>query len=114
MEKIFEKSLTKDGFGVRLVAKFDTSITDWLAAMNSSLDISADCKVPGSSWQEVMSGGIGLAYEHFWEIAGTGVGFKISEISQTGPRTGRVKLKLKKKIGGDKSTLEEDTFSFTF
>lgn len=114
MEKIFDKQLTEDGFGVRVVAKFDTSITDWLDAINSSLDISVDCKVPGSGWQEVLSQGVGLAYEDFCEIAGTGVGFKISEISQTGPRTGKVKLKLKKKLGGKKSTLKEDTFSFTF
>lgn len=52
--------------GVRIVAKFDTSITDWLDAMNSSLDISADCKVPGSDWREVVSKGVGLAYEDFW------------------------------------------------
>lgn len=114
MEKIFDKQLTKDGFGVRLVAKFDTSIEDWLAAMSSSLHITADCKVPGSGWQEVLSKGVGLAYEDFWEIAGTGVGFKLSEVEQTGPRTGKLRLKLKQKVGGKKSTLKEDTFSFTF
>lgn len=114
MEKIFEKKLTEDGFGVRIVAKFDTSIENWLEAMNSSLDISADCKVPGSDWREVVSRGVGLSYEDFWEIAGTGVGFKLSEIEQVGPRSGRATLKLKQKLAGKKSTLKKDSFTFTF
>lgn len=113
-EQIFEKRLTEDGFGVRVVAKFDTSITNWLDAMNSSIDLSADCKVPGSDWREVLSKGVGLAYEEFWEIAGTGVGFKLSQIEQVGPRSGKVTLKLKHKIAGKKSTLKKDTFTFTF
>lgn len=114
MEKVFEKKLTEDGFGVRVVARFDTSIDDWLAAMNSSIDLEVECKVPGSNWTEVMSKGVGLSYEEFFEILGTGVGFKLGEIEQTGPRSGRVKLKLKAKIGGQKTTLKQDRFSFSF
>ena len=114
MEKVFEKKLTEDGFGVRVVARFDTSIDDWLTAMNSSIDLEVECKVPGSNWTEVMSKGVGLSYEEFFEILGTGVGFKLGEIAQTGPRSGRVMLKLKAKIGGQKTTLKQDRFSFTF
>lgn len=113
MEKVFEKELKKDGFGVRIVAKFDTSTTDWLAAINSSLNIDADCKVPGSDWREVLSKGVGLAYEDFGEIAGTGVGFKLSEVAQVGPRTAKITLKLKSKFAGKKKTLKEDSFTFS-
>lgn len=113
MEKIFEKDLKEDGFGVRIVAKFDTSIKDWLSAINSSLHIDADCKVPGSDWREVASKGVGLSFEDFWEIAGTGVGFKLSEVEQVGPRTAKITLKLKSKFGGNKKTLKQDSFTFT-
>lgn len=114
MEQLFKATLESDGFGVRVVAKGDTSVTDWLGAFNSSLDVTIDVKVPGTGWREVMSEGVGLAYEKFWEIAGTGVGCKISEIEQTGGKSGRVTLKLKSKVAGKKSTLEEEKVNFSF
>jgi hypothetical protein len=114
MEKVFDERLTKDGFGVRVVARFNTATADWLEAMNSSIHITAECKVPGSDWIEVVAKSVGLAYEHFEQVAGTGVGFKLSRIEQVGPRSGRVKLKLKTKVAGDKTTLKEDRFTFNF
>ncbi|MBK8265702.1 MAG: hypothetical protein IPK80_30785 [Nannocystis sp.] len=97
-----------------MVARFDTSTADWLDAINSSIHITAECKVPGSDWIEVLAKHVGLAYEHFEQVAGTGVGFKLSRIEQVGPRSGRLKLKLKAKVAGDKKTLKEERFTFNF
>lgn len=113
MQKIFEKKLTEDGFGIKVEARGDTSVSDWLDALNSSIDLTVEAKVPGDSWREVMSEGVGLAYEDFWTIAGTGVGFKVSQIEQTGDRSGRVRLKLKAKVAGKKTTLDQTWVHFS-
>lgn len=113
MQKVFEAKITEDGFGIRVVAKGDTSVTDWVGTLNSSIDLTVDAKVPGDDWREVMSKGVGLAYEDFWQIAGTGVGFKVGEIEMTGERSGRCKLKLKIKAAGSKKTLDETWVRFS-
>lgn len=112
-DKIFEETLTEDGFGVRIVARADASMTDWLSTLNSSIGLSVDAKVPGDSWREIFSDTVGLAYEDWASFAGYGVGFKVSEIEQTGDRSGRVRLKLKAKINGKKTTLDQTWVHFS-